>query len=107
MRQAILFFGSDHFSSRKISYLGPGFTKINSLAGKLDLEKTKLFMFTMHTRFSIIRLPQLAAGHVSVSLKNRQLFSWGVCWSHATYSPEIVPLTVLTTQSGLENVLSD
>ena len=64
-------------------------------------------MFTMHTRFSTMRLPQLAAGHVSVSLKNRQLFSWGVCWSHATYSPEIVPLTVLTTQSGLENVLSD
>ena len=24
-----------------------------------------------------MRLPQLAAGHVSVLLKNRQLFSWG------------------------------
>jgi aspartate aminotransferase len=69
--------------------------------------KTKVFMFRMYTRFSTMRLPQLAAGGVSVSLKNRQLFSWGVCWSHATYFPEIVPLTVLTTQSGLENVLSD
>ena len=77
------------------------------LAGKLDLDERKLFMVTKHTLFSNMRLPQLAAGHVSVSLKNRQLFSWGVCWSHATYSPEIVPLTVLTTQSGLENVLSD
>ena len=54
-------------------------------------------MVTKHTLFSNMRLPQLAAGHVSVLLKNRQLFSWGVWWSHVTYSPEIVPLTVLTT----------
>jgi hypothetical protein len=54
-----------------------------------------------------MRLPQLAAGHVSVLLKNRQLFSWGVWWSHVTYSPEIVPLTMLTTQNGLGNALSD
>jgi hypothetical protein len=77
------------------------------LAGKLDLDERKLFMVTKHTLFSNMRLPQLAAGHVSVLLKNRQLFSWGVWWSHVTYSPEIVPLTVLTTQNGLGNALSD
>ena len=76
------------------------------LAGKLDLDERKLLMFPRHTLFSTIRLPQLAAGHVSVLLKNRQLFSWGVCRSHVTYSPEIVPLTVLTTQNGLGNALS-
>ena len=77
------------------------------LAGKLDLDERKLFMVTKHTLFSNMRLPQLAAGHVSVLLKNRQLFSWGVWWSHVTYSPEIVPLTRLTTQNGLGNALSD
>ena len=77
------------------------------LAGKLDLDERKLFMVTKHTLFSNMRLPQLAAGHVSVLLKNRQLFSWGVCCSHVTYYPEIVPLTVLTTQNGVANVLSD
>ena len=77
------------------------------LAGKLDLDERKLFMVTMHTLFSTMRLPQLAAGHVSVLLKNRQLFSWGVWWSHVTYSPEIFPLMVFTTQTGLENALSD
>ena len=76
------------------------------LAGKLDLDERKLFIITKHTLFSTIRLPQLAAGHVSVLLKNRQLFSWGVCRSHVTYSPEIVPLTVFTTQNGLASALS-
>jgi hypothetical protein len=76
------------------------------LAGKLDLDERKLLMFTRHTLFSTIRLPQLAAGHVSVLPKNRQLFSWGVCGSHVTYSPEIVPLTVFTTQNGLASMLS-
>ena len=77
------------------------------LAGKLDLDERKLSMVTKHTLFSSMRLPQLAAGRVSVSFQNRQLFSWGVCRSHATCSPEIVPLTVLTTQNGLASVLSD
>ena len=77
------------------------------LAGKLDLDETKLLMFPRHTLFSTIRLPQLAAGRVSVLLKNRQLFSWGVWWSRVTYSPEIFPLTVFTTQNGLGNALSD
>ena len=77
------------------------------LAGKLDLDERKLLMFPRHTLFSTIRLPQLAAGHVSVLPKNRQLFSWGVCGSHVTYSPEIVPLTVFTTQYGLACALSD
>ena len=77
------------------------------LAGKLDLDERKLFMVTTHTLFSNMRLLQLAAGHVSVLLKNRQLFSWGVWWSHVTYLPEIVPLTMLTTQNGLGNALSD
>ena len=77
-----------------------------SLAGKLDLDERKLFIITKHTLFSTIRLPQLAAGHVSVLQKNRQLFSWGVCGSHVTYSPEIVPLTVFTTQNGLASALS-
>ena len=77
------------------------------LAGKLDLDEGKLSMVTKHTLFSNMRLPQLAAGRVSVLLKNRQLFSWGVWWSHVTYSPEIFPLTVFTTQNGLRNALSD
>ena len=76
------------------------------LAGKLDLDERKLFMVRKHILFSTMRLPQLAAGRVSVLLKKRQLFSWGVCWSHVTYYPEIVPLTVLTTQIGVANVLS-
>ena len=80
--------------------------KIFCLAGKLDLDERKLFIITKHTLFSTIRLPQLAAGHVSVLQKNRQLFSWGVCRSHVTYSPEIVPLTVFTTQNGLASALS-
>ena len=80
--------------------------KIIFLAGNEDREKRKLFIITKHTLFSTIRLPQLAAGHVSVLPKNRQLFSWGVCGSHVTYSPEIVPLTVLTTQNGLASELS-
>ena len=77
------------------------------LAGKLDLDERKLFIITMHTLFSTMRLPQLAAGRVSVLLKNRALFSGGVWWSHVTCSPEIVPLTVLITQNGLGNALSD
>jgi hypothetical protein len=77
------------------------------LAGKRDLDERKLLMFPRHTLFSTIRLPQLAAGHVSVLQKNRQLFSWGVCGSHVTYSPEIVPLTVFITQNGLAGALSD
>ena len=40
--------------------------------------------------------------------KSDNFFSWGVCWRHVTYYPEKnVPLTVLTTQNGLANVLSD
>jgi hypothetical protein len=81
--------------------------KLFCLAGKLDLDERKLFIITKHTLFSTMRLPKLAAGHVSVLLKNRQLFSWGVCRSHVTYSPEIVPLTVFTTQNGLACALSD
>jgi hypothetical protein len=77
------------------------------LAGKLDLDERKLFIITKHTLFSTIRLPQLAAGRVSVLQKNRRLFSWGVCGSHVTYSPEIVPLTVFITQNGLACALSD
>ena len=77
------------------------------LAEKLDLDERKLFMVTVHTLFSTMRLPQLAAGRVSVLLKNRALFSGGVWWSHVTYQPEIVPLTMFTTQNGLGNALSD
>ncbi len=76
------------------------------LARKRDLNERKLFIITKHTLFSTMRLPQPAAGHVSVCLKKRQLFSWGVCGSHVTYSPEIVPLTVFTTQNGLASALS-
>ena len=78
---------------------------LSLLAGKLDLDKRKLFMFTRHTLFSNMRLPHLAIGRVSSNLKNRQLFSWGVWWSHGTYSPEIFPLTVFTTQKVLASVL--
>ena len=81
--------------------------KLFCLAGKLDLDERKLFMVRKHIFFSTMRLPQLAAGRVSVLLKNRQLFSWGVCGSHVTYSPEIVPLTVFITQNGLACALSD
>ena len=77
------------------------------LAGKLDLDERKLFMVRKHILFSTMRLPQLAAGRVSVLLKNRALFSGGVWWSHVTYQPEIVPLTMFTTQNGLGNALSD
>jgi hypothetical protein len=47
------------------------------LARKRDRDERKLLMFQRHTLFSTIRQPQLAAGHVSVLLKNRQLFSGG------------------------------
>ena len=77
------------------------------LAGKLDLDERKLLMVRKHILFSTMWLPQLAAGRVSVLLKNRALFSGGVWWSHVTYQPEIVPLTMFTTQNGLGNALSD
>ena len=77
------------------------------LAGKLDLDERKLLMVRKHILFSTMRLPQLAAGRVSVLLKNRALFSGGVWWSHVTYQREIFPLKVFTTQNGLRNALSD
>ena len=64
-------------------------------------------MFTMHAFFSKMRTPYPAFGHVAISLKNRQLFSWGVCWNRGASSPEISAFTVFTTQNGWVNVLSD
>jgi hypothetical protein len=40
-------------------------------------------------------------------LKNRQLFSWGFCWSCGACSPEISAFMVFKTQNGLVNALSD
>jgi len=64
-------------------------------------------MFTMHACFSKIQTHWPAFGHVATLIKNRQLFSWGVCWTRIACSLEISAFMLFKTQNGLVNALSD